>query len=85
MAYPGVSASACRVLPRWLGWAGMVFGAAAAVGTLGITLEVDVLYVLWFVGLFGFWLWTIPVTVVSVLRARIRRGTHADESAPAEA
>jgi hypothetical protein len=59
-----------RLVPRWLGWAGVVLGAAAALGVLGIALAVDALYPLWFTGLFGWWLWTLAVAIVAAVQWR---------------
>jgi hypothetical protein len=62
-----------RLVPRWLGWTGVVLGAAAALGVLGVTLAVDALYPLWFTGLFGWWLWTLAVGVVATMQWRRTR------------
>jgi hypothetical protein len=68
-----IAALRLRLLPRWLGWAGAVLGAAAALGAVGITLDCSQLYPLWFVGLFGWWLWGLAIGVTSALRWRRAR------------
>jgi hypothetical protein len=61
-------------LPRWLGWAGLVVGTASLTGVVGVSHGAVVGVVTWFVGLFGFLLWTAALVVVLVLRlARARR------------
>jgi hypothetical protein len=56
---------------RWLCYGGLVIAGCAAVGTLGITLALGVLYPLWFVGTFGLYLGLL-VLAVSALLARRR-------------
>jgi hypothetical protein len=63
-------------LPRWLGWSGLVVGAASLVGVLGVSHGAVVGIGAWFVGLFGFLLWTAALAVVLVLRL-LRTGRSA--------
>jgi hypothetical protein len=73
----GMSTAALRLglLPRWLGWTGIVLGVAAAVGVIGIALALEALYPLWFVGMIGFWLWGLALGVAAAVRwRRERRG-----------
>jgi hypothetical protein len=69
-----LAAIATGFLPRWLGWAGLVVAAASLLGVVGVSHGAVVGVVAWFVGLFGFLLWTAALVVVLVLRlARARR------------
>lgn len=58
------------VLPRWLGWAGLVVAAGGAVGIAGVTLAIPALSYAWFIGLFGWTLWLPAVSVSLLARAR---------------
>ena len=58
-----------RMLPRWTGWFAMFVGGASLVGVLSATWPVAPFVVAWFVGLFGFLLWTLVVTVTCGIRA----------------
>jgi hypothetical protein len=62
-----------RLINRWLCYLGLVVAACAALGTLGITLSLRVLYPLWFVGIYGFYL-SLLVLAVSALLAWRRVG-----------
>ena len=59
-----------RLLPRWLLWLGLAFGACGAFGTIGITAAVSPLYWFWFAGLFGWALWILLVSITLSLRWR---------------
>ncbi|WP_448625130.1 hypothetical protein [Geodermatophilus sp. URMC 64] len=70
MVILGVSIAALRLglLPRWLGWGGTVIGTAAALGVVAVMVGVSPLYPLWFVGLYGWWLWTLAVSGCAAVR-----------------
>ncbi|MFZ0324015.1 MAG: hypothetical protein WAN48_07780 [Actinomycetes bacterium] len=50
-----MAARRLRLVNRWLGYLGLVVAGCSALGTLGITLSIDALYPLWFVGIYGFY------------------------------
>jgi hypothetical protein len=62
---------ACFVA-RWLGWAGIVLAAGGAIGTIGVMAAVRGLADVWFVGIFGWWLWILAVAIGCTVR--LRRG-----------
>lgn len=70
-----VSAAALRydVLPRWLGWFGVVIGVAALVSPIGLVTGWTPFGILFMSGLFGFLLWPLPVATSLALRARRAR------------
>jgi hypothetical protein len=65
------------LLPRWLTWAGLGLAGAGVLGIVGILAEVDVLYPFWFAALFGYFLWTLAVSVTCLVRLR-----HSGSTAP---
>ena len=62
-----------RLLPTWLVWVGLLIVAAGSVGMVGILAEVSVLYPFWFVGLIGFFLWVLAVSITFLVRLRRSR------------
>jgi hypothetical protein len=69
-----IAARKASLLPRWLTWLGLVVGASAAIGTLGVTTASGPLYWFWFGGLLGWALWILFVSVTLGLRwNRLRR------------
>lgn len=75
-----IAALQTRFLPRWLGWFGIVVGAASLFGVLGVALFFMPGIAAWFAGLFGFVLWTLALTVVLGMRAVRDRGRVASAS-----
>lgn len=67
---------------RWLGWLGLILATGGAVGTVGITLAWKPLAIPWFVGIFGWWLWTLTVALTCALRLRHRATRSGSEPAP---
>ncbi|WP_328472247.1 hypothetical protein OHA21_09365 [Actinoplanes sp. NBC_00393] len=59
-----------RMVPRWVGWLGVVITLSAVLGTVGITTSSDLLYGFWFGGLFGWVLWYPIVGIALGLRSR---------------
>ncbi len=51
------------LFPRWLSWGGLVIAAGGGVGTVGITVAWIPLADVWFVGIFGWVMWTFLVAV----------------------
>ena len=62
-----------RLLPGWLVWVGLAIAAAGLVGMGGILGEVDALYPFWFVGLIGYFMWTLAASVTFLVRLRRSR------------
>ena len=62
-----------RLLPGWLVWVGLAIAAAGLVGMVGILGEVDALYPFWFVGLIGYFMWTLAVSITFLVRLRRSR------------
>jgi Domain of unknown function (DUF4386) len=60
------------LFPRWQGWLGLILGIGGAVGTIGITIAWGPLANAWFVGIFGWFLWTLVLAVTCGLRLRPR-------------
>ena len=56
------------LFPRWLGWLGLVIAAGGGVGTVGITLAWIPLADVWFVGIFGWVVWTFLVAATCGMR-----------------
>jgi hypothetical protein len=57
-----------RMLPRWLAWFGLVVAAASLVAVLAVAVPSAALAVVWFVGLFGFLLWTLVLGVTGLVK-----------------
>ena len=53
---------------RWQGWLGLVIAAGGALGTAGITSAWSPLSQVWFIGIFGWWLWVLIVAAGCGLR-----------------
>jgi hypothetical protein len=58
------------LLPKWLTWTSLGLAGAGVLGMVGILAEVEVLYPFWFVGLFGFFLWILAVSLTCLVRLR---------------
>ena len=65
-----IAALRADLLPRWLCWLGLAFGAFGALGTVGVAVAWKPLALPWFGGLFGWVLWTLLVGVALGLRWR---------------
>jgi hypothetical protein len=72
-----------RVVARWVSVLGAAVAAAAAAGTVGVTLNSAILYGFWFGGMFGWVLW-LPITGVA-LAVRTRTGRRQAPHQAAEA
>jgi hypothetical protein len=70
MAATSIAALRSGLFARWLATIGIVFAAGGAVGTVGITVAWQPLSFAWFVGIFGWWLWALAVSVTCGLRLR---------------
>ena len=62
-----------RLLPGWLVWVGLTISAAGLIGMVGILGEADALYPFWFVGLIGYYMWTLAASVTFLVRLRRTR------------
>jgi hypothetical protein len=80
----GFSAAAlrARILPRWQALAGLLIATCAMLGTIGVALTFDALAALWFVGLFGWWLWTLTAGTTFALQARRLTRTPVPATSP---
>ena len=85
MAATSLAALRSGLFPRWLAWLGLIFAAGGALGTAGITIAWSPLSNVWFVGIFGWPLWTLMITVTCGLRLRsgARRSTSEAALSPA--
>lgn len=78
MAAASIAILRTRFVARWLGWLGVVLAAGGALGTIGVMTAVRPLSYVWFVGIFGWWLWILAVAIgctVRLRRSRRRRST----------
>ena len=62
-----------RMLPRWLGWFGLVVAAASLLAVLSTGFPNAVFTTAWFVGLFGFLLWVMTVGITCAVMGARRR------------
>ena len=85
MAATSIAALRTGLFPRWQGWLGLVLAAGGAIGTVGITIAWGPLSNVWFVGIFGWWVWTLMLAVTCGLRLRprTRRATSDATLSPA--
>jgi hypothetical protein len=81
MAAASIAILQSRFVARWLGWLGIVLAAGGAIGTIGVMAAVRGLADVWFVGIFGWWLWILAVAVGCTVR--LRRSRRASAVAPA--
>ena len=79
MAATSLAVLRTGLFARWTGWLGMVFAIGGLVGTAGITLAWTPLADVWFVGIFGWWLWALVVAITCGRRYR-RTGAGARSS-----
>jgi hypothetical protein len=70
MAATSIAALRTRLFARWLGWLGLILATGGAIGTIGITTASSPLANIWFLGIFGWWLWALIVAVTCGLRLR---------------
>jgi hypothetical protein len=70
MAATSLAALRTGLFARWVSWLGLVFATGGALGTVGITIAWGPLATVWFVGIFGWPLWTLMITVKCGLRLR---------------
>jgi hypothetical protein len=82
MAATSIAIVRTRFVARWLGWLGIVLAAGGAVGTIGVVTAVRPLSYVWFVGIFGWWLWILAVAVGCTVRLRRSRRASAVTTAP---
>ena len=74
------------LLARWQGWLGLVIAAGGTLGTAGITMAWSPLSQVWFIGIFGWWLWVLIVAASCGLRLRRNTfGKTPDRPRPATA
>ncbi len=70
MAATSIAALRSGLFARWLGWLGLILATGGAVGTVGITLAWRPLSMVWFIGIFGWWVWALTIAVTCGLRRR---------------
>jgi hypothetical protein len=69
-----IAALRTGLFARWLGWLGLIIAAGGIIGAVGVAVAWLPLADVWFVGLFGWFLWTLVVAVTCGLRLRRREG-----------
>jgi hypothetical protein len=72
-----------RFVARWLGWLGVVVAVGGAVGTIGVMIAWKPLAAVWFVGIFGWFLWLLGVSIGCAVRLRRSRRQLQATVAPA--
>lgn len=70
MAATSLAALRTGLFARWQGYLGLIFATGGAVGTVGITIAWGPLSNVWFVGIFGWWVWSLMIAVTCGLRLR---------------
>lgn len=70
MAATSLAGLRTGLFARWQGWLGLIFATGGAVGTVGITIAWGPLSNVWFVGIFGWWAWSLMIAVTCGLRLR---------------
>jgi hypothetical protein len=70
MAATSIATLRTGLFARWTGWLGLAFAAGGAVGTVGITMAWGPLSNVWFLGIFGWWIWSFIVAATCGLRLR---------------
>ena len=70
MAATSIAVLRTGLFARWLGWLGLVFAIGGVIGTVGLTIAWGPLSNVWFLGIFGWWLWALIVAVTCGIRAR---------------
>lgn len=75
MGAASLAAVRLRVLPHWLGWMGIVCSGGGFLGLIGVTTGIEVLSWLWFLGLYGWFLW-VPLAG-GALALQMRRSSDA--------
>jgi hypothetical protein len=66
---------------RWLGWFGIVLATGGLLGTIGVMAAWKPLAAVWFVGIFGWWLWILAVAIGCTVR--LRRSRRSESAAAA--
>ena len=82
MAAASIAILQARFVARWLGWLGVAFAAGGAIGKIGVMAAVRGLADVWFVGIFGWWLWVLAVAVGCMVRLRRSRRASTVPAAP---
>ncbi len=82
-----IAALRTGLLSRWIAWLGLVLAVGGAIGTLGIAIAWVPLSYVWFVGIFGWWIWILIVAISCARQARRSksRSPVGQESPPSEA
>ncbi len=70
MAATSIAGLRAGLFPRWANWLGLIFASGGAVGTAGITSAWGPLSNVWFIGIFGWWVWSFILAVTCALRLR---------------
>jgi hypothetical protein len=70
MAATSIAALRTGLFPRWIGWLGLIFATGGGIGTIGITMAWSPLSNIWFLGIFGWWIWSLIVAATCGLRLR---------------
>ncbi len=70
IAATSIAALRTGLFARWQGWLGLVIAAGGAIGTVGITSAWSPLSQVWFIGIFGWWLWVLIIAVSCGSRLR---------------
>jgi hypothetical protein len=83
MAATSIAVLRTGLFARWFGWLGLVLAAGGALGTIGVVVAWPPLSIAWFVGIFGWWPWSLTIAVTCGLRLRRRRRRAVAEPAPA--
>jgi hypothetical protein len=82
MAATSIAILRSGLFARWFGWFGLTLAAGGAIGTIGITIAWPPLSFAWFVGIFGWWPWSLTIAVTCALRLRRKVGRTVSEPAP---
>lgn len=81
LAATSIAALRTGLFARWLGWLGLVFATGGVIGTVGIAIAWKPLATVWFLGIFGWWLWVLIVAVTCGTRLQRRSARAATEPA----
>ena len=78
MAATSIAALRTGLFSRWFGWLGLIFATGGAIGTIAITMAWGGLSNVWFIGIFGWWIWSVTITITCGLRLRRRTRSAPD-------